>query len=440
MRVLIVDDNPADRALARREVGRDHPHAEIVEVGGPDGLEAALGAPVDVAILDYSRGWTSGMELLRRLKQAQPEASAVLFTGSLGEDLAVQAVKAGFDDYVIKDVARLPQLRAAVESLAERSRERRAARRLRERYEHLFATVPVGLFACSADGAFEDANPAMLAMLGTPDREGLRRLNLFDLVDPEGPRDWRRFTGGGSAGMEARLAPPDGGCRTVLLHVTLTGAEDWAVEGVATDVTALRTAVEQKETLLQEVFHRVYNNLQQVQSLLRLQAQRSDDPEVRQAFDDVGRRIGALAIVQQKLHQSDDFRRVEFASYLRDLVKATEALSGRADVAIELDAEPLSLDIERAMPLGLVANELLTNAVKHAFPERRPGTIRLQLRRVDGAMELTVEDDGVGAPAGSLTSASGLGGRLLPRLVQQLGGELTVDGDAGFRARVTAPL
>ena len=148
MRVLIVDDNPADRALSRREVTRLNPDAEVLEADSPESFERALATGVlDVAILDYSLGWTNGMRLLARLRERQPDTGAVLFTGSLGEEEAVEAVKGGFDDYVVKDAAKLPRLRASIESLVKRTAERRAARRTRERYRELFEFVTVGVFA-----------------------------------------------------------------------------------------------------------------------------------------------------------------------------------------------------------------------------------------------------------------------------------------------------
>lgn len=437
MRILIVDDNPADRTLARREVKRERPDAQVTEVASLADFRQALQQPFDLAVLDYSLGWTNGVEALQAVRRANPDIGAVLFTGSLGEELAVEALKSGFDDYVIKDAARLSRLRGAVASLAVRVQERREARRLRERHEQLFQSVPVGLFICAADGRFQVGNPALFEMLGA-DAQALHRSRLFDLFEWQGPRDWTSLEAAGSRGVEATLRRNGEGARTVLLQAHRMPGED-AYQGAVTDVTPLRRALEQKEILLLEVFHRVYNNLQSVQGLLRLQAKRFDDPEVREAFEDVSARVSAMAMVQQKLHKGGDYDRLDFAEYLADLVEARRGEVDTAQVRIELESEPVQIHIERAVPFGLIASELLTNAIEHAFPQGGAGRVRVVLKRTDEGVLLRVEDNGVGISGPDPTG--GVGSLLVSRLVRQIEGEVSYSGaDNGVRAEVRAPL
>jgi PAS domain S-box-containing protein len=439
MRVLIVDDNPADRALSRREALRVDPAAKIFEADSPDSFEAALASgPLDVAILDYSLGWTNGMKLLQRLKQRQPDTGAVLFTGSLGEEEAVEAVKSGFDDYVVKDIRRLPRLRASIESLAKRTAERRAARRTRERYRELFEHVTVGVFGCAEDGLFEDGNPALLNELGV-DLDQLQQVNMLQIVQSEEVR--RRWPTLGEEPLlrhETGLVRPDGKPMRVLLDIRR--GQDFPVEGVMTDVTALREALDQRETLLREVYHRVYNNLAQVEALLHLQGRRFEDSEVRQAFKDVGERLRSLALVQQKLYSGQDYRHVDFGDYLRELIAGMQGLNRRPEVRVEVDAPPLVLDVERAVPLGLIANELLTNAYKHAFPDGRQGLIIVRLTAAEDLGRLSVGDDGVGMREGSPAASRGLGSQLMPNLVRQLGGAAESRSEGGLLVTVSFPL
>lgn len=438
MRILIVDDNPADRTLARREVKRERPDADVTEVDSQAAFREALRQPFDVAVLDYSLGWTNGLEALKAVRRANPDIGAVLFTGSLGEELAVEALKSGFDDYVIKDASRLRRLRGAVAALAARAQERREARLMRERHEQLFQSVPVGLFTCAQDGRFRIGNPALLAMLGAESTEALQERNLFELFEWDGPRDWTSLQAAGAAGVEAALTGVGDAPRTVLLQAHQVPGQD-AYQGAVTDVTPLRRAVHQKELLLLEVLHRVYNNLQSVQALLRLQAKRFDDPRVREAFEDVSARVSAMAMVQQKLHTGGDHERLNFADFLIDLVSARRDAADARQVRIELDAEPVYMHIERALPLGLVASELLTNAVEHAFPEGRTGRVAITLERSGDGVLLTVEDNGIGLQADG--PSGGLGSILVERLVRQLGGEVSFDGDGeGLRAQVRAAI
>ncbi len=436
LRVLAVDDDPGDLAFSRRELGRILTGAVIVEADCPEAVDAALrDGPVDLAVIDYSLGWTDGARLLRQIRERDPAAGAILFTGSLGEEGAVEAMKAGFDDYVLKSPIAALRLRAAVEGALDRARERRSTRAAQARYQALVDAVSVGVFSCRADGALIEANPALLALLGT-DNEALSRLNLLELADSEAFRDqWLGPTA--IRGQEVGLTTTDGRRLQVLIDAY---AGDDVVDGLMTDVTALREAVRQKDMLLREVFHRVYNNLQQVEALLNLQGRRFEDPQIRRAFADVGDRLRSLALVQQKLYQGNDYRVVDFAGYLRDLAMAVAAMTPRPEVEIFVHAEPMALAVDVAIPLGLIANELLTNAVKHAFRNGRGGRIDIRLtREPDDAVRLSVSDDGVGADPEAVSRGSGLGARLIPSLARQLDAKLTVRNDGGLETTVVAP-
>jgi DNA-binding NarL/FixJ family response regulator len=114
VRVLLVDDSPGDRALSRREIVRALPHAQIAEAGSSQGVENAMaGGHVTLAVIDYSLGWFNCARVLDRVRGANPSAAAILFTGSLGEEGAVEAMKSGFDDYVLKGPAAGLRLRSA---------------------------------------------------------------------------------------------------------------------------------------------------------------------------------------------------------------------------------------------------------------------------------------------------------------------------------------
>jgi two-component sensor histidine kinase len=442
MRILHVDDSPDDRALVARALRREWPEADLPQAGGPEALESVLAATrdLDVAILDFSLGWGDGLGVLRRIRAKYPDCPAILFTGSLGEERAVQMIQAGFDDYVIKSADQLSRLRASVSTCLSRREERRALARAEARHRNLFLNVGVGLFVCRPDGTLEDGNPALLRMLGLASIDELRRLNLLDLLASEEVRHrWLGIPPASLSGAEVVLRHPDGRTLCVQLDARAPEDEGGFIEGALTDVTALRSALEQKDTLLREVLHRVYNNLQQVDALLNLQGRRFTQPEIRQAFKEVGDRVRALALVQRKLHGGTDYQRVDFAAYLHDLAAAIGSMAGRPGIRIGVEAEPLALPIERAVPAGLIANELLTNALKHAFPGAQDGEIRVLLRAVaDGQMLLSVSDNGVGLRSESVPSADGgLGTRLLPALARELRGSMVAEGhDEGFSVTV----
>lgn len=438
MRILLIDDDADDRALAAREVRREWPDADLVEVETPDELERAIAHDaIDLAVLDHSVGWSDGYAIFKRLRAADPDMPAIMFTGTLGEDKAVDAMKAGFDDYIIKDVARLPRLRASIRALLAQRQEREARRRAEARYRDLFERVTVGVFSAAPDGTFKDGNPALLKILGLASVDELRRHNLLRQICSRHHGSWWPPQPARSvAGLEICLERPDGGHRWVLIdaHRGANGATP--VEGVLTDVTAQRSALERGRMLMREVHHRVHNNLQLVIALLSAQARRFDEPRVRRAFKDVSERIRSLALVQQKLYRGEDLDQVEFDAYLRDLTTAILRMNKRGNIAVDLQLAATRLQVDKAVPLGLIANELLTNTVKHAFPEGGGGRITVRLAREDDGLVLAISDDGVGLPDSPFPTGGGLGSQLVPLLATQLGARMEVVKDRGFTTTI----
>ncbi|HYE49160.1 MAG TPA: histidine kinase dimerization/phosphoacceptor domain -containing protein [Azospirillaceae bacterium] len=440
MRILLVDDNPNDRILARRALARDIPDASFAEAGEPEALDEALrGFEPDVVVTDYSLGWGDGIQVFRRVRDLYPDCGVVMFSGSLGEEAAIDVMRAGLDDFVLKDPARLGRLVTAVTGVMRQVHDRRARRRAEARRAALQGAAGVGLFTARPDGGLLEANGALWRLLGrAPGEAGA--VNLRDLC----PRLAQHWPPEGLAaplqGVELTFARP-GGTASALLDAIPVPEAGGEVEGVLTDVTALRTLIDQRTTLLREVYHRVYNNLQAIDSLLLLQAQRAAEPGCRAALLQIGERLRALALIQQRLYRGDDFRTLGFDGYLRELAAALAATQGDdRGPRIEVEAEPLCLDVERAIPVGLIATELLTNALKHAFPRGGAGRVLLSLAVRRPAAVLTVEDDGVGAPADLYGGCGegGIGSAVVPQLLTQIDGRIDVaSGEGGTRVTVT---
>lgn len=166
---------------------------------------------------------------------------------------------------------------------------------------------------------------------------------------------------------------------------------------------AVRASLREKEVLLKEVHHRVKNNLQVISSLLNLQARYLPDPAARAMFAQSQNRVQSIALVHERLYESADLEHVDFAKYttiLLDNIFDTHAAEGRG-ISKTIDMGGVSLPVDLAVPCGLIVNELVTNALKHAFPDGRTGVVRVSLTQTaDGELELTVGDDGVGLPLG----------------------------------------
>jgi two-component sensor histidine kinase len=219
-------------------------------------------------------------------------------------------------------------------------------------------------------------------------------------------------------------------------------------EGILTDITAqkeneghLAAALAEKDVLLKEIHHRVKNNLQVISSLLNLQSRFLKHPDDVDLFKESQRRIRSMALIHEKLYQSKSLSRIEFASYARRLVESLLAsnLRGAQPIGMKAELEEVYLDIQTAIPCGLIVNELVMNALKHAFPGGRGGTIKLGLRMdADGRVELTVGDDGVGLPPGlNVLAGDSMGMQIVTMLTQQLDGRLEIDRSPGALFRLT---
>jgi len=208
--------------------------------------------------------------------------------------------------------------------------------------------------------------------------------------------------------------------------------------GLAAASEALRKALEKSqaaerhnELMFRELMHRTRNNLASVSSLLRLQARASTTPETRGALDAAAGRVQVMTDVHEFLRNPGPSGTVDMSDYLEELCrKLGDALRGARPVAVEVSAEHVELSRERAEAIGLIVNELVTNSLKYAFPDGRPGLIAVTLRQ-DGEIVLLVEDNGIGCPT---EIKEGLGSRLIQLMAQQLRGEITREAiDPGCR-------
>ena len=197
----------------------------------------------------------------------------------------------------------------------------------------------------------------------------------------------------------------------------------------------LRKSLEEKEILLKEIYHRTKNNMLVIISMLELQVQDIDDQRILAIFKDTEQRIRAMALVHEKLYQSEDLSEIDLGSYLEEVVNSLAVNmveAGKLKVDINFEALPISIDY--VIPLGLVVNEIVTNSLKHAFPGATTGTISLQLySNQDKKIRLEISDDGVGLPGNvAIHQSSSFGMQLINSLVTlQLRGAISVERKGG---------
>lgn len=213
-------------------------------------------------------------------------------------------------------------------------------------------------------------------------------------------------------------------------------------QAAARTAEQLATSNQQLQTLLHEVNHRVANSLQLVTAFVQLQARSLPDPAARAALEDTQRRINAIAQVHRRLYTSDDVETVAMDEYLASLVEELgqtwSTTTARRD--LKLFAEPVRLSTDRAVAVGVIVNELISNACKYAYAADCDGEVRVRLHQQDGGrFELRVEDDGCGMPTDGSIKGTGLGSKLIRSMASSLGSALVyVDEGPGTKVTLSA--
>jgi two-component sensor histidine kinase len=199
----------------------------------------------------------------------------------------------------------------------------------------------------------------------------------------------------------------------------------------------LRESLGEKEMLLREVHHRVKNNMQVITSLLAMQAT-GGDPEVERRLEESQSRIRSIALIHEQLYRSTALSHIDVRPYLETLTSQLLQSFGKAgSVRLELEADPLELDIDQSMAVGLIVNELVTNALKYAYPAEKGGVIRVGLRELPGGERvLSVADDGPGLGRSKTGGPPTLGMSLVATLARQLRGRVELEGQNGTRVSV----
>ena len=361
-------------------------------------------------------------------------------------------VRTGLMSARLLDLDGEPCVLSVTRDITDRKIAEDELRRSEERYRHLIETMPDGVYRSTHDGRFLEVNPAMVRILGYDSVEDLMAIHIptqlyFDPSDRE------------SAALEEqleemavfRLRKKDGSEVWVEDHGRHVLDEQGNVlyhEGILRDVTertrtqeAVVRSLKEKEVLLKEIHHRVKNNLQVISSLLSMQEGEMPEGSARLALKEAQQRVRSMALVHETLYGTSDFSRVDLFGYSESLARQLGRSWNHQGVDISVRGAPVQVGIDNAIPCGLILNELLTNALKHAFVGRAQGRIEVRVHRPEpGQVELFVRDDGVGFPEGREPSGMvSMGMTLVVNLVAQISGTMTLERQGGTLFTVRFP-
>jgi PAS domain S-box-containing protein len=337
---------------------------------------------------------------------------------------------------------------ASIEDISDRIRGENALRESEERFRNIVQSSPMGMHMYRLEPGdrlvFTGANPAADTILGVDNSMFVGKTieEAFPpLADTEVPEAYRKVCSEGEPWYSEQINYQHGKISGAFeVHAFQTAPNTMAV--MFLDITTRLQAEEHikeslavKETLLKEIHHRVKNNLQVISGLLDLQTHHVVEEKYRKVFKESQNRVLAMALIHQELYRDEDMANINFGEFLRKLVQTLiNSYTVKQDVIkVEYDLEDISMVIDTAIPCGLIINELVTNSLKHAFPEGQMGTIRITFKTIgERNYELAVEDDGIGLPENvDIKKTKTLGLQLVTTLGEQLHTDVVVGREKG---------
>ena len=322
------------------------------------------------------------------------------------------------------------------------------------RYKELVDSLPQTVVELDETGTLTFVNLNAFKMFGYSREDLEQDFNVMQVIAPEDhdrARENLGKVGSGQAlsGIEYRGVKKDGSMFPFMAYTTPAFSENEPVRlrSIIVDISDLKQAAEQvkaslreKEILLKEIHHRVKNNLQIISSLLNLQSRYEKNEKVRDIFSESINRVKTMANIHSLLYQSKDYARIDFTRFIRELATQMHLSydPNKELVIIKIHVTNVLLDISMAIPCGLIINELMSNAMKYAFPSGRKGEIDITMYRENGHVLLTVSDNGVGFPETvNFRETESLGLQLVNDLVEQLDGAIELSAGTGTEFRIT---
>jgi PAS domain S-box-containing protein len=315
-----------------------------------------------------------------------------------------------------------------------------------EMFRQLFKNAPIGIAMLDEHQEVTMINKGFEEIFGYTEQE-IVGLNLDKIIVPPGKEEEAETLTNSNKTFEfsTRRVRKDGSPVDVLIYGVPVNVDDRtiAVYGIYVDITDQKKAEEQvkrslkeKEVLLAEIHHRVKNNLAVITGLLELQGYNTENADAKKVLKDSQLRINSMALIHEKLYQSERLSEIQFDVYINELLDVIKKshFSTQKSVQINIDAEPVPLTITQAIPCGLLLNEIITNSLKHAFPDDQQGVITISFKKTGSQLKLSVGDNGIGLPENhnDLKSKS-LGMTLIKTLAKQLEAEMFIDTRHGTR-------
>ncbi|MGN8224168.1 sensor histidine kinase [Gracilimonas sp. BCB1] len=447
-RVLLVEDNAAHAELIVQKISTLKEDIVVTKTDNRDELIAIVkNGDTDLVLCDYYLPGYSGLEALSLVREINPDLPFILVTGYLPEKLAVQAMRDGASDYIMKDKPdRL--LPAVVRELRNYSRLKESKRILAKNQKTInrayqLAEIGHWEYDVKKDKRYWSETVKSIHRVDTgfdPNTE-----DTFPLIRDKEARDRMldaledSIKNGTSFETQLVVQTPTGEDRwvRVMWESEMEKGECIRILGSVQDIheeklrqEKLEEALKEKSTLLNEIHHRVKNNLAVISGMLHLQAFGENDERLQNKLFDSVSRINSMAAVHEILYKSETFSRLDFNESMDKLVSGiTSIFQSGSELNVQLNIDKnLELNINQAIPLSLTINEVITNTIKHAYSEGEPGELHISLINKGDQIQLVIEDFGKGLPDHFKPDDNTLGFNLIGALTEQLEGTFSYKG------------
>lgn len=436
--LLIIEDNEGDVNLLRRML-QETSIQSTLEVANQlsAGIEIALAKEFDLIFLDFNLPDSSGIETFIRLGHSVSQVPVVVLSGLDDTTLALEAVRKGAQDYLVKGQFDEERLEKTIQFAIERQRIMHS---LVSNEAHLRMMIQQnydGIIVLDSEENILFSNPSASKILGKSfiqlmDRPFPFQIEPNRIAEIEIHQDSGRHVVAEMQATEIQTGEETG--YLINLHdVTLRKESEARLQALITE----------KEVLLKEVHHRVTNNFVLITTMLRMQSQAVDDEYIKGILSECSSRLNSMAIIHRQLYESGDLGQIDVGRYVRNLCVSLIQSYSPSGIKVILDPaiESISMGINRTIPIGLVVNELVTNALKYAFRKdsQQQNRLTVQLDKDErNMMHIVVEDNGVGLPENfSIESTESLGLKIVRMLVEdQLNGQIHVSSSNGARFEI----
>ena len=458
IKILVVEDSTLDYVLIENEL-KDSGLTftlKVVEIEEIFIKELFLFKP-DIILSDYSLPVFNGLSALEIRNKNCPETPFIFVSGMIGEEFAIETLVKGATDYIFKN--NLSKLVPAVERVLNESEEHKkriaaeeTLKKSEKKYRYIVENAREGILTTDSNNIITYVNPYMTKMLGYIGNEMIgKNLESFleeneTIISPEVFKTYEN-----DVKQENKYIFQKKDNTKIYTSVESSPIQDknnnyTGAIALITNITEqvkaenkIKSSLNEKDVLLHEIHHRVKNNMQIISSLLNLQCEYVDNEKAINVLKESQNRVKSMGMIHENLYQSKDLTHINFSDYIFNLVSNLFLSYNIDNTQIKpiLETENVNLNMETAVPCGLIISELISNSLKYAFPNGRNGEILISLKKIKNNYQLIIQDNGIGIPKEIvLDKLESLGLKLVFQLTYQINGKIEIKRTNGTEFKI----